>query len=136
MKTLDIIDNIIVEQEYNMDKEIEKLKRELDYKAISSLNKSKKMKTKKLYNWIDKPKRKKNGGNQETKVMTEAEYKASIGKKNYQWIRCALGLHKLEVIDSKPIDNIRSEVVGNIIISRCACCGKIKTKTIYTKDIR
>lgn len=37
------------------------LKRELDYKAISSLNKSKKMKTKKLYNWIDKPKRKKNG---------------------------------------------------------------------------
>lgn len=59
MKTLDIIDNIIVEQEYNMDKEIEKLKRELDYKAISSLNKSKKMKTKKLYNWIDKPKRKK-----------------------------------------------------------------------------
>lgn len=32
-----------------------------DYKAISSLNKSKKMKTKKLYNWIDKPKRKKNG---------------------------------------------------------------------------
>lgn len=75
-------------------------------------------------------------GNQETKVMTEAEYRASIGKKNYQWIRCALGLHKLEVIDSKPIDNIRSEVVGNIIISRCACCGKIKTKTIYTKDIR
>lgn len=75
-------------------------------------------------------------GNQETKVMTEAEYKASIGKKNYQWIRCALGLHKLEVIDSKPIDNIRSEVVDNIIISRCACCGKIKTKTIYTKDIR
>ena len=71
MKTFDIIDNIIVEQEYNMDKEIEKLKRELDYKAISSLNKSKKMKskkmktkkmkTKKLYNWIDKPKRKKNG---------------------------------------------------------------------------
>lgn len=36
-------------------------KRELDYKAISSLNKSKKMKNKKLYNWIDKPKRKKNG---------------------------------------------------------------------------
>ena len=35
MKTLDIIDNIIVEQEYNMDKEIKKLKRELDYKAIS-----------------------------------------------------------------------------------------------------
>lgn len=22
------------------------------------------------------------------------------------------------------------------IISHCACCGKIKTKTIYTKDIR
>lgn len=70
---------------------------------------------------------------EETKVMTEAEYKASIGKKNYQWMRCALGLHKLEVID-----DIRSEVVGNIIIiiGRCACCGKIKTKTIYTKDIR
>ena len=136
MKVLDIINNIVVEQEYNMDKEIEKLKRELDYKAISSLNKSKKMKNKKLYNWIDKPKRKKMEGNQETKVMTEAEYRASIGKKNYQWMRCALGLHKLEVIDSKPIDNIRSEVVGNIIISRCACCGKIKTKTIYTKDIR
>ena len=62
MKTLDIIDNIVVEQEYNMDKKIKKkLKRELDYKAISSLNKSKKMKNKKLYNWIDKPKRKKNG---------------------------------------------------------------------------
>lgn len=136
MKVLDIINNIVVEQEYNMDKEIEKLKRELDYKVISSLNKSKKMKNKKLYNWIDKPKRKKMEGNQETKVMTEAEYKASIGKKNYQWMRCALGLHKLEVIDSKPIDNIRSEVVGNIIISRCACCGKIKIKTIYTKDIR
>lgn len=85
---------------------------------------------------VDSIKCRKMEGNQETKVMTEAEYKASIGKKNYQWMRCALGLHKLEVIDNKPIDNIRLEVVGNIIISRCACCGKIKTKTIYTKDIR
>lgn len=29
MKTLDIIDNIVVEQEYNMDKEIEKLKKRI-----------------------------------------------------------------------------------------------------------
>jgi hypothetical protein len=46
--------------------------------------------------------------------------------------KCALGLHKYEVLEQKIVKNAYGIEVGSSIISRCSNCGKIKVKTIYT----
>jgi uncharacterized Zn finger protein len=48
--------------------------------------------------------------------------------------KCAIGLHKYEVLENKEIKNPYGVVVGTTIISRCTNCGKIKENTIYTDD--
>ena len=46
--------------------------------------------------------------------------------------KCALGLHKFEVLEQKELKNPYGIVVGSNIISRCTNCGKIKVMSVYT----
>lgn len=48
-----------------------------------------------------------------------------------QDFKCAIGLHKYEVLDTKEIKNPYGIVVGTTIISRCSNCGKVVEKPIY-----
>lgn len=48
-----------------------------------------------------------------------------------QSIKCIIGLHKYEVYKEEPIFNIRKEIIGKAIISRCSICGKIHVDKIY-----
>lgn len=47
-------------------------------------------------------------------------------------LMCKLGLHKYEVYKEEPLSDVRGNIVGNIIISRCSVCGKIHTDKIHT----
>lgn len=47
-------------------------------------------------------------------------------------LKCKLGLHKYEVYKEEEYTNIRGNVVGKIIISRCNICGKIHVDKIHT----
>ena len=51
-----------------------------------------------------------------------------------QDFKCAIGLHKYEVIEKKDVINPYSAIIGMIIISRCTNCGKIKETTVYTDN--
>ena len=51
-----------------------------------------------------------------------------------QDFKCAIGLHKYEVLEKKDIKNPYGAVVGTAIISRCTNCGKIKETTVYTDN--
>ena len=51
-----------------------------------------------------------------------------------QDFKCAIGLHKYEVLEKKDIKNLYGAIVGMTIISRCTNCGKIKETTIYTDN--
>ena len=53
-----------------------------------------------------------------------------------QWFRCAIGLHRRNIIDKLIVTDHRDCGVGINIITRCECCGKIFNKFIITKDIR
>lgn len=46
--------------------------------------------------------------------------------------KCKLGLHKYEVYKEEILSDVRGNIVGNIIISRCSVCGKIHVDKIYT----
>ena len=48
--------------------------------------------------------------------------------------KCAIVLHKYEVIEKKDVTNPYSAIIGTIIISRCTNCGKIKETTVYTDN--
>lgn len=53
-----------------------------------------------------------------------------------QWLRCAIGLHRRNILDQLVVTDSHNCEVGVSIISRCECCGKIFNKFIITKDIR
>lgn len=42
-------------------------------------------------------------------------------------------IHKYEIISEEPMTDVRNNVVGKVIISRCTNCGKIYKKKIYTE---
>ena len=50
-------------------------------------------------------------------------------------IKCLLGFHKCEIIETKPLEGYTDQPVGIVIISRCINCGKIYDKKIYTDDL-
>ena len=49
-----------------------------------------------------------------------------------QDLKCAVGLHKYEVLKEEPVKHPYGTIVGTVIVSRCTNCGKLKSKTIYT----
>lgn len=51
-----------------------------------------------------------------------------------QDFKCAIGLHKYEVLEKKDIKNPYGAIVGMTIISRCTNCGNIKENTVYTDN--
>ena len=51
-----------------------------------------------------------------------------------QDFKCAIGLHKYEVLEKKDVKNPYGAIVGTTIISRCNNCGKIHETTVYTDN--
>lgn len=49
-------------------------------------------------------------------------------------IKCKLGLHKYEVYKEEEFTDLRKDVIGKIIISRCSICGKIRVDKIRTVE--
>lgn len=47
-------------------------------------------------------------------------------------IKCMFGLHQYEVYKELELNNVRNDIIGTVIVSRCANCGKIKTSKVYT----
>lgn len=47
-------------------------------------------------------------------------------------IKCYFGMHRYKVESVKEVKNPYGAVVGEVIVSRCEVCGKIKQKIIYT----
>ncbi len=53
---------------------------------------------------------------------------------NMNNMRCKFGLHKYEIYKEETLTDIRENVIGKIIISRCELCGKIHIDKVYTVD--
>lgn len=51
-----------------------------------------------------------------------------------QSIKCKLGLHQYEVYAEEILTNVKEEVIGKIIISRCKHCGKLKQFRVITNN--
>lgn len=49
-------------------------------------------------------------------------------------LKCLFGMHEYEIIDTKELKNSFNINVGDVIISRCKHCGKIKNKQVYTNN--
>lgn len=49
-------------------------------------------------------------------------------------IKCKLGIHKYEVYKEEELTDIRKDVIGNVIISRCSVCGKIHVDKVRTVE--
>lgn len=47
-------------------------------------------------------------------------------------IKCLFRLHNYEVYKEIELINVRKDVIGIIIVSRCTRCGKIKTTEIHS----
>jgi hypothetical protein len=47
-------------------------------------------------------------------------------------IKCLFRLHNYEVYKEIDLIDVRKDVIGTIIVSRCTCCDKIKTTEIRT----
>lgn len=47
-----------------------------------------------------------------------------------QDLKCFFRLHKYEVLKEEELKDYRGDVIGKVIISRCANCGKIKATKI------
>ena len=45
-------------------------------------------------------------------------------------IKCLFRLHNYEVYKEIDLIDVRKDVIGTIIVSRCTRCGKIKTTEI------
>ena len=45
-----------------------------------------------------------------------------------------LNLHKYEIMQGEPMRDRKSNVIGNVIISRCSNCGKLRQTVIYTEE--
>ena len=49
-------------------------------------------------------------------------------------IKCKLGIHKYEVYKEEELTDIRKDVIGKVIISRCSACGKIHVDKVRTVE--
>lgn len=47
-------------------------------------------------------------------------------------IKCLFRLHNYEVYKEIDLIDVRKDVIGTIIVSRCTRCGKIKTTEIHS----
>lgn len=47
-------------------------------------------------------------------------------------IKCLFRFHNYEVYKEIELVNVRKDVIGMIIVSRCTRCGKIKTTEIHS----
>lgn len=47
-------------------------------------------------------------------------------------IKCKFGLHKYEVYKEEELIDVRKDVIGKVIISRCSVCGKIHVDKVRT----
>lgn len=47
-------------------------------------------------------------------------------------IKCKFGLHKYEVYKEEELTDVRKDVIGKVIISRCSVCGKIHVDKVRT----
>ena len=48
--------------------------------------------------------------------------------------KCWIGMHKYEVLSNEDLLDIKSNIVGKVIINRCVNCGKIKHNKVVTVD--
>ena len=51
--------------------------------------------------------------------------------KHSRW-KCLLGLHDYVVYNTEELKDFRNNLIGKVIINRCACCGKIQIINVYT----
>ena len=49
-------------------------------------------------------------------------------------IKCKFGLHKYEVYKEEELTDVRKDVIGKVIISRCSVCGKIHVDKVRTVE--
>lgn len=49
-------------------------------------------------------------------------------------IKCKFGLHKYEVYKEEELIDVRKDVIGKVIISRCSVCGKIRVDKVRTVE--
>lgn len=47
-------------------------------------------------------------------------------------IKCLIGRHKYEVYKEEELTDVRKDVIGKVIISRCSICGKIRIDEVIT----
>ena len=50
----------------------------------------------------------------------------------YSSVKCFFRLHQFEVYKELELTNVRKDVIGTVIVSRCAHCGKIKSTEVRT----
>lgn len=49
-------------------------------------------------------------------------------------IKCKLGIHKYEVYKEEELTDVRKDIIGKVIISRCSACGKIHVDKVRTVE--
>ena len=50
------------------------------------------------------------------------------------WCRF-LGIHRYEVYKEEELTDVKGNVIGKVIISKCSNCGKIKYTRVYTEEL-
>lgn len=50
----------------------------------------------------------------------------------YSSVKCFFRLHQFEVYKELELTNVRKDVIGTVIVSRCTHCGKIKSIEVRT----
>lgn len=53
---------------------------------------------------------------------------------NIDSIKCKFGIHKYEVYKEEELTDVRKDVIGKVIISRCTICGKIHVDKVRTVE--
>ena len=49
-------------------------------------------------------------------------------------IKCKFDIHKYEVYKEEELTDVRRDVIGKVIISRCTICGKIHVDKVRTVE--
>ena len=49
-------------------------------------------------------------------------------------IKCRFGIHKYEIYKEEELTDVRRDVIGKVIISRCTICGKIHVDKVRTVE--
>lgn len=49
-------------------------------------------------------------------------------------VKYKFGLHKYEVYKEEELTDVRKDVIGKVIISRCSVCGKIHVDKVRTVE--